>query len=109
MLKKHFLCTHHFVSYEDRDQYFENCKNIPSKRQFARAKSEHLQDVQHWIGIADFWFCQCIADNDQAIFDFLDKLGSTELLTTLPVKWISSLVKTMRLITSTERTLLLNS
>ena len=84
MPKKHFLCTHHFVSDEAKDQYFENCKNLPSKHWFARAKSEHAECVQHWIGTADFWFCHWIADSDQAIFDLLDKLGSSELFTTLP-------------------------
>ena len=86
MPKKHFLCTHHFVSDEARDQHFENCKNLTSKHQFARAKSEHAEGVQHWIGSADFWLCYWIADRDEAIFDLLDKLGSSEFFTTLPAE-----------------------
>ena len=53
---------------------------------FARAKSEHAECVQHWIGTADFWFCHWIADSDEAISDLLDKLGSSDLFTTLPAE-----------------------
>ena len=76
------------MSDEARDQYLENCKNLPSKHWFARAKSEHAECVQHGIGTADFRFRHWIADSDQAIFDLLDNLSSAELFTTLPAEMV---------------------
>ena len=86
MPKKHFICTHTFVSEKEKKQYFENCKNVPSKDWFASVQNEHAECIQHWMGSADFWFCHWVADNEDAILDLLNDDGSSELFITLPAE-----------------------
>ena len=48
-MKKHFICTHTYMSDEIRDKFFEDTKNLTDKELFDGMKTEKAELLQHWM------------------------------------------------------------
>ena len=83
MPKKHFICTHTFVSEEAKKEHFELCKNMSSKEFLGYSRNETARLVQHWMGTSDFFFCHWVADSEDAILELLASDGSDKLFNTM--------------------------
>lgn len=54
-MKKHFICTHTYMSDEIKDKFFEDTKNLTDKELFDGMKTEKAELLQHWMGTEDFF------------------------------------------------------
>ena len=83
MPKKHFICTHTFVSEDAKKKHFASCKNLSSKEFLAYSRNDSAKLVQHWLGSSDFFFCHWVADDEDAILELLASDGSDKLFNTM--------------------------
>ena len=80
---KHFICTHTFHSEETKKAYFEDNKDITSKKWFASVEGKKVKCIQHWLGDQDFWFCHWIAESENQIHEKLESIGADKLFLTM--------------------------
>ena len=62
-MKKHFICTHTYMSDEIKDKFFEDTKNLTDKELFDGMKTEKAELLQHWMGTEDFFYCHWYAED----------------------------------------------
>ena len=85
-MKKHFICTHTYMSDEIKDKFFEDTKNLTDKELFDGMKTEKAELLQHWMGTEDFFYCHWYAEDEDAIFSALEQMGMNEVMVTLPTE-----------------------
>ena len=95
MAKKHFLCTHTWVSPEARDTFNQMFAEVTDRDFFNAIKTEEAETLQHWMGKEDFFYCHWYAENEDAIFEALDGIGANDFMASLPIE-------TMRYINSAD-------
>jgi len=84
MKKKHFMCTHTWVSPEAKETLMENTKNMTDRQFFESLKTDKAETLQHWMGTEDFFYCHWYAESEEAIFDLLDAAGFNDLMVSMP-------------------------
>jgi hypothetical protein len=85
-MKKHFICTHTYMSDEIKDKFFEDTKNLTDKELFDGMKTEKAELLQHWMGTEDFFYCHWYAEDEDAIFSALEQMGMNDVMVTLPTE-----------------------
>ena len=83
-MKKHFMCTHSFLSEEAKKKFDDAMRSMTDTQVIEATKNDKAEMLGHWRGNGDFFFCHWFAENEDAIFDTLDKLGFGQLMSTLP-------------------------
>ena len=86
MNKKHFLCTHTWVSPEARDTVMEKSREMTDRDFFNALKTERAETLQHWMGKEDFFYCHWLAEDEDAIFESLEAAGFNDFMASLPTE-----------------------
>ena len=84
MTKKHFMCTHTFVSQEAAKQFLSATLELTDRQIFEALKTEKAEMLAHWRGEEEFFFCHWYAETDDDIFAALETAGLNDLMHTLP-------------------------
>ena len=84
MTKKHFMCTHTFVSQEAAKQFLSATLELTDRQIFEGLKTEKAEMLAHWRGEEEFFFCHWYAETDDDIFAALEAAGFNDLMHTLP-------------------------
>ena len=53
MAKKHFICTHTWVSPEARVEFLKMTSDITDREFFESVKTERAETLRHWMGKED--------------------------------------------------------
>ena len=85
-LKKHFICTHTYMSDDVKNKFLEDTKNLTDKELFDGMKTEKAELLQHWMGTEDFFYCHWYAEDEDAIFAALEQMGMNDIMVTLPTE-----------------------
>ena len=56
MTKKHFMCTHTFVSQEAAKQFLSATLELTDRQIFEGLKTEKAEMLAHWRGEEEFFF-----------------------------------------------------
>ena len=88
-MKKHYMCTHSFISEESRKTFFEATGRLTDREFLTGSANDPFQSneaemIQHWMGKDDFFFCHWLATDEDAIFATLEQYGLNDLIVTLP-------------------------
>ena len=75
MTKKHFMCTHTFVSQEAAKQFLSATLKLTDRQIFEGLKTEKAKMLAHWRGEEEFFFCHWYAETDDEIFAAQRLLG----------------------------------
>ena len=86
MAKKHFICTHTWVSPEARVEFLKMTSDITDREFFESVKTERAETLRHWMGKEDFFYCHWFAEDEDAIFDALEGIGGNDFMATLPIE-----------------------
>ena len=86
MQKKHFLCTHTWVSPEARDAVNKMSRDMTDREFFNALKTEKAETLQHWMGKEDFFYCHWYAEDEDAIFESLELAGFNDFMASLPTE-----------------------
>ena len=84
MTKKHYLCTHTWVSPEAREGGLKATSQMTDTELFAALKTEKAEMLQHWMGKEDFFYCHWYAEDEDAIFAALENVGYNDIMASLP-------------------------
>ena len=84
MTKKHFMCTHTFVSQEAAKQFLSATLELTDRQIFEGLKTEKAEMLAHWRGEEEFFFCHWYAETDDDIFAAREAAGFNDLMHTLP-------------------------
>ena len=79
---KHFIATHTCFSEEARRAFIENTKALTHKEMIEGTKSETAKLLAHWMGKDEFFFCHCLAVNEEAIHEVLEEQGLADIIVT---------------------------
>ena len=74
------------MSYDIKDKFLEDTKNLTDKELFDGMKTEKAELLQHWMGTEDFFYCHWYAEEEDAIFEALDQMGMNDVMITLPTE-----------------------
>ena len=83
-MKKHFMCTHAFHDGDAKQVFEDASKGMTDRQTFELLKGEKAEMLGHWRGNEEFFFCHWYAEDEDAIFDQLEKVGFNKLMNTLP-------------------------
>ena len=83
MTKKHFMCTHTFVSQEAAKQFLSATLELTDRQIFEGLKTEKAEMLAHWRGEEEFFFCHWYAESEEAIHDALANLGLDKIVVTM--------------------------
>ena len=67
MAKKHFMCTHTFLSDEAKKTFEDASLDMTDRDMFASVKTEKAEMLGHWRGDEDFFFCHWYAESEDDI------------------------------------------
>ena len=84
MAKKHYLCTHTWVSPEAREQGIKLTSKMTDSELVATLNTEKAELLQHWMGKEDFFYCHWYADDEDSIFVALEGAGFNDVMASLP-------------------------
>ena len=84
IMKKHFMCTHAFHNDDAKKAFEDAAFDMTDRQTFELLKGEKAEMLGHWRGDEEFFFCHWYAEDEDAIFDQLEKVGFNELMNTLP-------------------------
>ena len=84
MIKKHFMCTHTWAGENARKGFLDQSKGMTDRQMFDAIKTEKAELLGHWLGKDDFFYCHWYAQDEEAIFEALDKLGFNDIMVSMP-------------------------
>ena len=84
MARKHFMCTHTFVSQEAAKHFLDATLELTDRQIFEGLKTDRAEMLAHWRGEEEFFFCHWYAETDDDIFAALEGAGFNSLMHTLP-------------------------
>ena len=78
------MCTHAFHTDDAKKAFEDAAFDMTDRQTFELLKGEKAEMLGHWRGDEEFFFCHWYAEDEDAIFDQLEKVGFNELMNTLP-------------------------
>ena len=84
MSRKHFMCTHTFVSQEAAKQFLDATLDLTDRQIFEGLKTDKAEMLAHWRGEEEFFFCHWYAEAEDDILAALESAGFNDLMHTLP-------------------------
>ena len=63
MARKHFMCTHTFVSQEAAKQFLDATLELTDRQIFEGLKTEKAEMLAHWRGEEEFFFLSLVCGN----------------------------------------------
>ena len=84
MAKKHFICTHTWVSPEARAEFLKMTSDITDREFFESVKTERDETLRHWMGKEDFFYCHWFAEDEDAIFAALEIMDANAIMVSMP-------------------------